>query len=140
MINNFFVQWLARKGCNLNCVCFLKDIVIMNVHLLFFQLQMLFRLNMFTVCLCLCMNRPYQSYYFVPLVSFWFLVVWLTMAIVPQVTSTSCEGKVTLSHVCLLISGFKSSKVTDWIWFLFDFILLWFRIGLSSMLFLSCCF
>ncbi|KAG1682096.1 N-acetylneuraminate 9-O-acetyltransferase [Nymphon striatum] len=54
--------------------------------------QMLFRLNLFTLCLCLCMNRPYQSYYFVPLVSFWFLVVWVTMAILPQVTSAGCEA------------------------------------------------
>ena len=36
-------------------------------------LQVLFRMNFLTFVLCLCMNRPYQFYYFVPLVSFWFL-------------------------------------------------------------------
>ena len=36
-------------------------------------LQVLFRMNFLTFALCLCMNRPYQFYYFVPLVSFWYL-------------------------------------------------------------------
>ena len=31
-------------------------------------------MNFLTLVLCICMNRPYQFYYFVPLVSFWFLV------------------------------------------------------------------
>lgn len=41
------------------------------------------RLNLLVVCLCLCMNRPYQYYYFVPLVTFWFMVVFLFMKIKP---------------------------------------------------------
>jgi len=45
-----------------------------------------------TVTLCLCMNRPYQFYYFVPLVSFWFLVVYLVLALPPQVTAASSES------------------------------------------------
>ena len=45
-----------------------------------------------TVTLCLCMNRPYQFYYFVPLVSFWFLMVYLVLALPPQVTAATSES------------------------------------------------
>jgi hypothetical protein len=38
------------------------------------------------------MNRPYQFYYFVPLVSFWFLMVYLVLALPPQVTAASSES------------------------------------------------
>ncbi|XP_059174219.1 N-acetylneuraminate 9-O-acetyltransferase-like isoform X2 [Physella acuta] len=52
----------------------------------------LFRINFLVVTLCFVMNRPYQFYYFVPLVSFWFLVIYLVMAIPPHVTSESSEA------------------------------------------------
>ncbi|KFM77878.1 CAS1 domain-containing protein 1, partial [Stegodyphus mimosarum] len=59
----------------------------------FFRLwQVIFRLNFLVVVLCLCMNRPYQFYYFVPLVSFWFIVMFLTLKSVPQVTAPLAEG------------------------------------------------
>lgn len=45
-----------------------------------------------TVVICLCMNRPYQSYYFVPLVSFWYLVVYIVLALPPKVSSAICEA------------------------------------------------
>ncbi|XP_054721420.1 N-acetylneuraminate 9-O-acetyltransferase-like [Uloborus diversus] len=54
--------------------------------------QVLFRLNFLVVVLCLCMNRPYQFYYFVPLVSFWFAVIFITLKSVPQVTASSAEA------------------------------------------------
>lgn len=50
-------------------------------------------MNFLVITLCFVMNRPYQFYYFVPLVSYWFIVVYITMAIWPQVTAASTEGK-----------------------------------------------
>ncbi|XP_062385926.1 N-acetylneuraminate 9-O-acetyltransferase [Sardina pilchardus] len=47
--------------------------------------QVLFRLNFLVVVLCLVMDRPYQFYYFVPLVTFWFVVIYATMALWPQI-------------------------------------------------------
>ncbi|KAK4300437.1 hypothetical protein Pmani_027363 [Petrolisthes manimaculis] len=46
--------------------------------------QVMFRINFLTVLLCLTMNRPYQFYYFVPLVSFWYTVLHLTLALPPR--------------------------------------------------------
>ncbi|XP_014250867.1 N-acetylneuraminate 9-O-acetyltransferase [Cimex lectularius] len=54
--------------------------------------QMLFRLNFLPVLLCLCMNRPYQFYSFAPLISFWFLLVYLVLIMPPRVTATSVEA------------------------------------------------
>ncbi|KAF5292887.1 hypothetical protein FQR65_LT11139 [Abscondita terminalis] len=46
----------------------------------------LFQLNFMTVTLCLCMNRPYQFYNFVPLMSFWFMMCYGVLALPPQIT------------------------------------------------------
>lgn len=53
--------------------------------------EVMFRLNFITILLCLCMNRPYQFYYFVPLISFWFCVVYLVLSLPPHITSQNCE-------------------------------------------------
>lgn len=66
-------------------------IVKADVFLIFFQVM--FRVNLSVICLCLVMNRPYQFYYFVPLVSFWFVCLFFTMSVIPRVTSASAEGK-----------------------------------------------
>ncbi|XP_041374729.1 N-acetylneuraminate 9-O-acetyltransferase-like [Gigantopelta aegis] len=55
-------------------------------------LEVLFRLNLLVIVLCFVMNRPYQFYYFVPLVSFWFIVCYVTMAMWPHVTQPSVES------------------------------------------------
>ena len=36
-------------------------------------------MNFLTFVLCITMNRPYQFYYFVPLVSFWYTVFYLIL-------------------------------------------------------------
>eukprot|EP00736_Rhodelphis_marinus_P005522 Rmarinus@m.24534 len=43
--------------------------------------NVLFRYNFSTVFLCWVMGLPYQKYYFVPLCTFWFLVVWGTLVL-----------------------------------------------------------
>ncbi|OWK06615.1 hypothetical protein Celaphus_00011873, partial [Cervus elaphus hippelaphus] len=47
--------------------------------------QVLFRLNFLVVVLCIVMDRPYQFYYFVPLVTVWFMVIYVTLALWPQI-------------------------------------------------------
>lgn len=72
-------------------------------------LQILFRMNFMTIVLCLCMNRPYQFYYFVPLISFWFVIIYFVLALPPQITSASVENNpykyfyLVLKFICLLI-------------------------------------
>lgn len=51
-----------------------------------FLLQVMFRINFVVVILCLVMNRPYQFYYFVPLVSFWYTVMHVTLVLPPRIT------------------------------------------------------
>lgn len=53
--------------------------------------KVVFRLNFLVICLCLCMNRPYQFYYFVPLITFWFMIMFATFKIIPHVSSQSAE-------------------------------------------------
>ncbi|KAJ0061407.1 hypothetical protein NL108_000232, partial [Boleophthalmus pectinirostris] len=47
--------------------------------------QVLFRLNFLVLVLCAVMDKPYQFYYFVPLVSFWFVIIYSTLALRPQI-------------------------------------------------------
>ncbi|XP_036616173.1 N-acetylneuraminate 9-O-acetyltransferase isoform X3 [Trichosurus vulpecula] len=54
--------------------------------------QVLFRLNFLVVVLCIVMDRPYQFYYFVPLVTVWFLVIYVTLALWPQITQKKANG------------------------------------------------
>lgn len=54
--------------------------------------RMLFRLNFMTVTLCLCMNRPYQFYYFIPLMSFWYMMAYAVLALPPLITAQNTEN------------------------------------------------
>ncbi|XP_017777823.1 PREDICTED: CAS1 domain-containing protein 1 [Nicrophorus vespilloides] len=56
--------------------------------------KMLFQLNFMTVTLCLCMNRPYQFYYFVPLLSFWYVMCYAALALPPLITAQSSENNI----------------------------------------------
>ncbi|TNN72151.1 CAS1 domain-containing protein 1 [Liparis tanakae] len=54
--------------------------------------QVLFRLNFLVLVLCVVMDRPYQFYYFVPLVTFWFVVIYATLAMWPQILQKKANG------------------------------------------------
>ncbi|PAA88338.1 hypothetical protein BOX15_Mlig034020g1, partial [Macrostomum lignano] len=56
-------------------------------------LRVLFRMNVLVVCLCLVMNRPYQFYYFVPLVSHWFLVTFFMAVAWPRVCQATLDRR-----------------------------------------------
>lgn len=56
------------------------------------SLQVLFRLNFLVLVLCVVMDRPYQFYYFVPLVTFWFVVIYATLASWPQILQKQANG------------------------------------------------
>uniref|UniRef100_W8BGX7 CAS1 domain-containing protein 1 n=1 Tax=Ceratitis capitata TaxID=7213 RepID=W8BGX7_CERCA len=54
--------------------------------------QVMFRLNFVTVILCFCMNRPYQFYYFVPLLSFWLCVIYFVLSLPPRISAQSVDS------------------------------------------------
>ncbi|EDV95368.1 N-acetylneuraminate 9-O-acetyltransferase [Drosophila grimshawi] len=54
--------------------------------------QAMFRVNFLSVLLCFCMNRPYQFYYFVPLLSFWLCIVYFVLSLPPRITAASVEA------------------------------------------------
>nr|CAI5835753.1 unnamed protein product [Callosobruchus analis] len=64
--------------------------------------RVLFKLNFFTVTLCLCMNRPYQFYYFGPLLSFWYLMIYCFLAFPPHITAQTSDNNV-MQYFYLLI-------------------------------------
>lgn len=71
-------------------------------------LHVMFKINFLTVILCLCMNRPYQFYFFVPLLSFWYCMIYFLLSIPPKITAQSSENNayqylyVVLKFVCML--------------------------------------
>ena len=70
--------WLVTTNCwTLACVC----------------RQVLVKLNLMTVTLCVVMDRPYQFYHITPLLTFWFLVIYVFMATCPRVCQQSAYGE-----------------------------------------------
>lgn len=78
-------------------------------------LQVILRLNLLVLFLCLCMSRPYQYYYFVPLVTFWYIIIFVVMKIKP-------------------IKNIDRPSANDHFWLLFKISLL---TGLITLLYLS---
>jgi hypothetical protein len=72
--------------------------------------SVLLRLNTLPVLLSFTMGRPYTSYFFAPLVSFWFLVVYATLRIGYQWNGLGwvLAGKIGVS--ALLVTGFVYLK------------------------------
>ncbi|XP_013912961.1 PREDICTED: CAS1 domain-containing protein 1 isoform X2 [Thamnophis sirtalis] len=66
----------------------------------------LFRLNFLVVVLCVVMDRSYQFYYFVPLVTFWFLIIYITLALWPQIILKKANGSFFWHSGLLLKLGF----------------------------------
>lgn len=52
-------------------------------------LNIIVRLNLLTCVLCYVMKTNYLFYYFSPLVTFWFAVIWITMRILPSYNKKS---------------------------------------------------
>lgn len=89
------MSWLCGLPCGSSrntSTVFSEDFSVVIYSTFYFQVMT--RMNLLTVGLCLVMGRPYQFYYFVPLVSFWFVVVYITMAVFPHVTAASVRGTV----------------------------------------------
>ncbi|XP_076005973.1 N-acetylneuraminate (7)9-O-acetyltransferase [Genypterus blacodes] len=80
--------------------------------------QVLFRLNFLVLVLCAVMDRPYQFYYFVPLVTFWFVIIYTTLAMWPQILQKRANSSgmwhlgvlVKLLGLLLFICYFASSQ------------------------------
>ena len=72
---------------------FCSSHAVLLLSYLFFPLQVLFRLNFLVLVLCVVMDRPYQFYYFVPLVTFWFFIIYGTLAMWPQILQKKANGR-----------------------------------------------
>jgi hypothetical protein len=57
-------------------------------------IQMLFKYNFLTITLCLLMNRHYQSYYYPPLITFYFSLMYVILACIPpRISAASVKEK-----------------------------------------------
>lgn len=71
-------------------------------------LSIMFRINFMTIVLCFAMNRPYQFYFFAPLVSFWFAITYITFTLPPRITAQTIENNsyqyvyLVIKFICLL--------------------------------------
>ncbi|XP_063363249.1 N-acetylneuraminate 9-O-acetyltransferase [Cydia amplana] len=66
--------------------------------------RVIFRLNFLTVVLCLTMNRPYQFYSFIPLVSFWYTLMFVIFALPPDIAPSSTHTVETKPYQYLYIA------------------------------------
>ncbi|KAJ7390613.1 N-acetylneuraminate 9-O-acetyltransferase [Desmophyllum pertusum] len=77
--------------------------------------QVMTRMNILVAVLCLIMGRPYQFYYFVPLVSFWFVVIYAVLAVWPRVTAALVKEN-HKHYVVILVKFFFFFGVISTIW------------------------
>lgn len=76
---------------NYDCMSLLVNAFLLNA---FHSIsQVLFRMNFLAILLCFTMNRMYQFYSFIPVVTFWFVCSYLIMLVYPRVSAKS-------SHLC----------------------------------------
>jgi hypothetical protein len=66
-------------------------------------IQMLFKYNFLTITLCLLMNRHYQSYYYPPLISFYFTLMYVILACIPPRISASSVKEKPIHFIYLLL-------------------------------------
>ncbi|VVC99019.1 unnamed protein product [Leptidea sinapis] len=66
--------------------------------------RVIFRLNFFTIVLCLTMNRPYQFYSFIPLVSFWYTLMFALFALPPYIAPLSSHTQESKPYQYLIMA------------------------------------
>ncbi|KAJ4328869.1 hypothetical protein N0V84_000657 [Fusarium piperis] len=105
--------------------------------------SVLLRLNILSCALPYIMDTDYMFYYFAPLVSFWFLVVYTTMGIGSRYNDNTCA---IISKICgslvLVTVILKFSPIIGWVFVALDtvFRIKWdlheweFRVGLDSFI------
>ena len=87
------VSYLTSKHISIARGLVLQKFAIRTVMACLISFQVITRMNILVAVLCLIMGRPYQFYYFVPLVTFWFVVVYAVMALWPRVTAARVKGE-----------------------------------------------
>ncbi|KAL7020418.1 hypothetical protein ACKWTF_011523 [Chironomus riparius] len=71
-------------------------------------ITVMFRINFMTIILCFAMNRPYQFYFFAPLVSFWFSITYITFSLPPFISAQTVENNsyqylyLVIKFICLV--------------------------------------
>jgi hypothetical protein len=73
-------------------------------------IQMLFRYNFLTITLCLLMNRHYQAYYYPPLISFYFSLMYVILACVPPRICAASVKEKPIHFVYLLLKFLLMGK------------------------------
>ncbi|CAF1511288.1 unnamed protein product, partial [Adineta steineri] len=66
-------------------------------------IRMLFKYNFLTITLCLLMNRHYQSYYYPPLITFYFSLMYFILACIPPRISASSVKEKPIHFIYLLL-------------------------------------
>ncbi|KAL3314689.1 hypothetical protein Ciccas_006689 [Cichlidogyrus casuarinus] len=75
-------------------------------------LNVMFRMNFLVLCLCLVMNRPYQFYYFVPLISFCYTSQMLLMYTGPSLVANRPQPRLFNRHKKAISYGGTGKETT----------------------------